>query len=319
MKLPFSFSLKIVFRLLVPGMIISMGFSPVLQTILDVVGAGQWNTIAFIFMIILFGWAIIISDMPIYMIFEGRRYWPKWVWKISKQWEEKRLERLQKAYKKALKEGNEEKYIELSVERRKFPINELGEYYAACPTRFGNLILSYEDYPNRIYGMDSPFYWPRIWLLLEKDLRDEVDESQALTDSAIYSTVALYVCGLLCLIYYILQLLNVKWIDYLPKKEILFGLFVGCIGIGYSIYRISLHLFAQFGEIFKSVFDIHHKLVSFDDILVKIAEISRKPNLVNFTAKQKNKIIWRYLHNYRIKLEETGESFTPQQLEENQD
>ena len=185
------------------------------------------------------------------MIKEGRRYWPKLLWNYFKSLEEKRLKRILRE----TKSSDIRKYLEASVKLRRFPMENNGNYYVEFPTRIGNLIAAYEMYPKRSYGMDSIFYWYRIWLTLDQDLREEIDNQQALADSTIYVIAALNLCGLLCIIYALLQMINNQLIKILPNEYLLVGLAILAFIVSYCIYRFSLHIHASFGEIFKSVFD----------------------------------------------------------------
>lgn len=45
------------------------------------------------------------------------------------------------------------------------------------PTSLGNAMKAAEDYSRTVYGMDSVFWWPRLWPLLPDVIRNEVEES----------------------------------------------------------------------------------------------------------------------------------------------
>jgi flagellar biosynthesis regulator FlaF len=66
--------------------------------------------------------------------------------------------------------------------------------------RLGNLITAFESYSNTRYGIDGVFYWNRIWLKLEKDVRDDIDNHQAMADSTVYASFILFINALLCLV-----------------------------------------------------------------------------------------------------------------------
>ena len=72
-------------------------------------------------------------------------------------------------------------YDELWSEIRQFPADEHDHYIATRPTKMGNILASYEDYPDSRYGMDSVFYWHRLWLIVDKDTREEIDRTWAST------------------------------------------------------------------------------------------------------------------------------------------
>lgn len=52
------------------------------------------------------------------------------------------------------------------------------------PTRLGNVLRAAEGYAGRAYGMDAPFWWPRLWPLLP-------EKSQAAVDDALITVVSL--------------------------------------------------------------------------------------------------------------------------------
>ncbi|AKB69249.1 MAG: hypothetical protein AAGU10_13950 [Methanosarcina mazei] len=44
-------------------------------------------------------------------------------------------------------------------------------------TRLGNTLRAAEYYSTTVYGMDSNFWWPRLWFLLPDRVREEIDKS----------------------------------------------------------------------------------------------------------------------------------------------
>ncbi len=201
-------------------------------------------------------------------------------------------------------ETDRAKYLEYSVELRRFPIDENGKFVATYPTRLGNLLTAYEEYPLRVYGMDSAFYWYRIWLAIDDDLREHVDSRQALADSTLYVSMALSGTGLLSLIYAVLDVLGVPWTDNLPPAGFLFALaFLALLG-SYALYRSSMHLHAQVGEIFKALFDMYRDKVSVDQVINELAAITNDTSLLSKSSREKYMVAWHYLHNYRIKRDD---------------
>src|SRR5262249_2356964 len=99
------------------------------------------------------------------------------------------------------KNTDRRRFSEAGVEYGLYPINKDGEAYVQYPTRLGNIIESFENYPNVKYGLDSVFYWYRLWVVLDKDLREEIDSAQAVVDSTVYISFVLYVSGLVMLVY----------------------------------------------------------------------------------------------------------------------
>jgi len=63
--------------MLLPGSILALGFFPLTLMLLDAVGWSKRAEVSFLVSTGLFGWLMSILDLQIYMLFEGRRYWPK--------------------------------------------------------------------------------------------------------------------------------------------------------------------------------------------------------------------------------------------------
>ncbi|MCI5122446.1 MAG: hypothetical protein D3908_14900 [Candidatus Electrothrix sp. AUS4] len=246
--------------------------------------------------------------MHIYMALEGRRYWPKWLRNWCQHSEEKRLKKYLEEYNQVkVKEDNQAarvKYLELSVELRRFPLDYKGNPNVNYPTRLGNLLSAYEDYPLRSYGMDSFFYWYRIWLAIDEDLREHIDTQQALADSSVYMTVALFFTALILTAYALIQQMGIRLITPFPtSKLLLFSAFFSMF-LSWLLYRASLHLHATFGELYKSMFDMHRDKVSVDDVIDRVYFLTKDESIKNASSSEKYIIAWRYLHNYKIKTKD---------------
>jgi hypothetical protein len=315
MKLPFDLNLKLVFRLLLPGFILASAFYPILAAVLASLKVSSQLLIAYIVSALLFGWLVVVMDMHIYMLYEGRRYWPAFLWNGLLGMEKARLERTWKA---ATEGATDRIQAEASVELRWFPIKEeTGNFDAEFPTRLGNLLTAFEGYSGRVYGMDSIFYWPRLWLTLDKDLREEIDSLQAMADSTTYASLSFYVSGVLGLGYAAVTTLEPALLPVLPARGMLVGLASLAFLLGYFTYRISLPLHAQFGEIFKSVFDLYREKVLFSEALSEVGRLTGVKHMDQLPKKDQYKKVWRYLHNYRVKFKEgvNEVAYTPNDAE----
>jgi hypothetical protein len=95
MKFPFEFGTKLIFRLILPGAILAAALAPAVHGLMHL--AGIWIRLLFTypFEVIAWGWLIVICDMHIHMLFEGRRYWPDGLrnWMIRR--EKARLQKLE--------------------------------------------------------------------------------------------------------------------------------------------------------------------------------------------------------------------------------
>jgi hypothetical protein len=350
MKLPFEFGAKLLFRLLLPGFVFSLGLSPLLFFGLDWVSWKESHVYLLIIMIVFSGWALLVLDMPIYMLFEGRRFWlpslRKWMVKSEKERLEKLLARTSLAKLESIEaredsledktgqerellqeqiECDERDYIEGNFDIRNFALNSQGEYQAKFPTRLGNLIYAYEDYSSRVYGMDTMFYWPRIWLKLPKETQEEIDNRQAITDSTVYVSFACLVGAVLWFIYGSLEIANglIIWFrgsavfstnhtlfEHLPAWW--FSWVVGAVFLllGFFVYRLSLRLHAQFGEVFKAVFDDFHDEINMSAVIGDIAKSAKYASLLTTPRKRQMEVAFGYLQFGLINCPSCGKRVT---------
>jgi hypothetical protein len=132
------------------------------------------------------GWLLGLCDSQIYMLYQGRRYWPMWLRGWALRREQKRPRRLEASAEQARARGDRPRYLEACSDIARFPLAPDGERHAAMPTRLGNLMYEYELYPSCKYGLDSVFFFYWIWVSIDKDLRDEIDRKQASVDGAVY-------------------------------------------------------------------------------------------------------------------------------------
>ena len=138
MKLPFDFSIKLVFRLVFPGAILAAALVPGLHALLRAFGPNIKFGYLFPIEVIAWGWVIVVSDMRIYMLFEGRCYWPSPIRKLLIWCQQLRLKRLSKIVLNPPPPNTDRRrFSEACVEYGLYPINENGEAYVQSPTRLG--------------------------------------------------------------------------------------------------------------------------------------------------------------------------------------
>src|SRR5262249_25904721 len=82
---------------------------------------------------------------------------------------------------------------------------------------------------------------------------------------------------------------------------------VGCLISGFVIYCLSLPTHAQFGGLFKSVFDQYRSKLMLDDVLDDIARIMGDQTItLKSSQRDKYKTVWRYLRWHLIRDESNG-------------
>ena len=301
MKIPFNFGFAALIRLYFPGLFFSALTFPVFSGLfkkiefLAVFGKPEYIALEAIF------WGILIYalDDTIYQILEGRTLWPAFLFNRGVKKESAFIKRCLDKNEK-LKEENKigsHQYRELWYRLRVFPQDEKSEYYALYPTRLGNIIQGYELYPKSRYGIDAVFYWYRIWLTLDKNVKEEIDNESARADFAVYSSFLFYASFMLYIICCGLKL----WQDQgsltlfpLPSWSILLLLTGVSFLLGLLFYKLSCPLHRFFGEYFKSLFDLNKN---------SILEIAQ---YLDESQKKQIKQVIRYLQYHKIKCPNPG-------------
>jgi len=248
-----------------PGAIVTAFVSPVAFLILDLAARLRaYEGQVLLGLVVLTGFLLSILGANIYEFYEGRRGWPGPVkrWR-TRRWAKHVTDRLAKAQDpKALD------YDERWSALRQFPtakgVDGIVRPTATAPTKLGNVLASYENYPEDRYGMDSVFYWDRLWLSLDKDSRDEIDNAWAPTDALLYTSAGLLMSAVIYLglaaVAAIATFLRVGSLDELAATYTILGL-VGVLGAG-LFYSLSIPGHVSNGEAFKSVFDLYRSRVA---------------------------------------------------------
>jgi hypothetical protein len=157
MKLPISFGNKLFFRVLLPGAILTAAFARISQAVLQLYGLKLPIAYAFPVETLLFGWFMLVLDTPVYMLFEGRRFWPTSLFALGRRRERARLvsllrrmrrydsDRLPSAVPRGAREKADRIYPEAAVDLSGFALDRVTSMPRVIwPTRLGDLIAAYE-------------------------------------------------------------------------------------------------------------------------------------------------------------------------------
>lgn len=288
MKLPFDLGARFILRLAAPGIILSGVALPILRRISQIIYPGLDDWILYVGFAFAFGFALLLLDMPIYMLLEGRRYWPSWLrdWGTSRQ--QSALSMLEYA-----SQQSQANSLEIDLKIMSYPIDRsTGKPVANYPTRLGNLLASFETYPTVKYGLDGVFFWPRLWVSIDKDLREELDSAQAVVDGAIYCCFVFSVSTLLCL-GYAFTLPAPHWWSW-PLGA------AACAVLARLTYELALPRYAQYGDLFAATFDQYRDKLQIGTLLT---DLDAHMNVVapQRTEREQNRGKWRFLrwHRYR--------------------
>jgi hypothetical protein len=178
--------------------------------------------------------------LPLLRVLEGY-YWPPRLARLLRSRHARRRTRMRERWTELVKEAGlselaPESAIELSdVEQGLRRVPSAPEL--VMPTRLGNVLRAAEERPSVRYGLDVAVCWPMLWLLLDKDTREEVANAR----SALNGSVTLLLWAVLSLVWTPLG----WWVPPLA------------IAVSLAVYYVPILSSAQvYGDLMGSVFDL---------------------------------------------------------------
>jgi hypothetical protein len=193
-----------------------------------------------------------------YKVYEGRVLWPRRLLEPALTRQKARLEKLLRQEAELVdNEDRAAEYSEVWYQLRLYPIDQNDKQFADRPTLLGNILSGYEQYPRKRYGMDSIFYWTRLWMQLEKEKKEELDNSWSVADGFLSLSVVSFLGGSLWFVVATLDAFNIFSLQTAFSWRGSFLVGIVSLALGYGFYRISLPFHRQNGELFKSIFDLY--------------------------------------------------------------
>lgn len=130
------------------------------------------------------------------------------------------------------------------------------EEEAVLPTRLGNILRSFEDYPERQYGMEAITLWPRLVSRVDERFAVQIDDAKSSLDFMLNSSL---LCGLLAFLFGAVRLHYpvglVEPSAWLPAL-LVFGVLLGG---SILLYVLSLPRASAWGNVVKSAFDLYRQ------------------------------------------------------------
>jgi len=273
----------VLLRVVLPGALATAFAYPILLTywpnlVVNFTGdfKDHWQQFVFIAaMVFVLGALTSALNGEIYKIYEGRTFWPSSLlrWALAKQkGRVKELQHLADSLRTQKERVTE--YSETWYKLRRYPLDENNKPYADRPTLLGNILSGYEQYPKERYGMDSVFYWTRLWMEMEKEKKEEIDSSWSVADGFLSLSAVSFLGGFVWLLVAALSALHAPYL-HMPLSGLRTSV-VGAVSIltSCAFYRVSLPFHRQNGELFKSIFDLYRdKVWRLTDMKVREKEI----------------------------------------------
>ncbi|HSV66702.1 MAG TPA: hypothetical protein VLJ59_12435 [Mycobacteriales bacterium] len=127
-----------------------------------------------------------------------------------------------------------------------------GDEYDVLPTRLGNILLAAERYPLLHYGIDSIYFWPRLFPLLPKQFQSDYEKFQQQLEFplvvAFLSSMTAWLGGLALL-----------YAEATP--ELFLAWFAGGNLVAYLFYVLSITNAEELGEQQRTAFDLYRHLL----------------------------------------------------------
>lgn len=170
----------------------------------DYTGIGSlqlWLLAGMLVLVSLVAYLLNVLARSIAHLYEGYA-WPLFLRRWVVRWVRRRWERLRQARAESARAGDTVRYARL--QERLF-YEYPAEADLLLPTRLGNVLRAAEGYSGSVYGMDGPFWWPRLWPLLPDGQREAIEDALAtmmavlnlsllLLPTTVYVTVYLALC-----------------------------------------------------------------------------------------------------------------------------
>ncbi len=171
-------------------------------------------------------------------------YWPRWLTRPRQallRWQASRHEREDAEFQTlagkdaegTLTATEQDRFVELDDRRLKIPRDP----DRRMPTRMGNLLRAAEMRPLLKYGLDAVVCWPRLWLLLPKETKDELSAARAALDSGALT----WLWGSLFIVWTI-------WAWWAAPLGVL---------VAFVAYRRMLAAADGYGQLVDAAFDVH--------------------------------------------------------------
>jgi hypothetical protein len=221
--------------------ITAFGWSPATKLWGTLSSTEHWLVAAGLAIVVFFVASVLGAQINLVLAWwEG--YWrPEWLSVPGKRLQQRRFRRLDDANP-----------WESTRKFREFPTDP----DVFLPTGLGNALLAAENYSRERYGLDSVFFWPRLYLLMPADVRKEVDAARLALDQSVVIATLSFLTSFLALVMGLAGCLSVAvWAPTVGGTALL----------GLMTYRSAVAAAVTFGDLVRSVPDLFRR-----DLLTKM-------------------------------------------------
>jgi len=122
------------------------------------------------------------------------------------------------------------------------------------PTRLGNVIRSFEDYPKRQYGLEAITLWPRLVAQIDERYAAQIDDAKSSLDFMLNSSL---LCGLLAALFAAVRLYYPVGLTETSGWSSLVPVLAALLAAAYLLYRLSVSRAYAWGTMVRGAFDLY--------------------------------------------------------------
>lgn len=161
--------------------------------------------------------------------------------------------------------------------------NSYSKRFPENPTELGNVIAEYELYSEKQYGMHMMVFWQHLWLILPKELRDDLDLRSAKADFNVHVSFVLLTFAFIGTTMFAFDSWYKIFSWSFPLKAVASAL-ISLLGL-FVFYKLSISEHKAYGRYIKAAFDLYRfdlakkfniKISEFPEIEKKSWEIRRR-------------------------------------------
>jgi hypothetical protein len=127
---------------------------------------------------------------------------------------------------------------------------------SVLPTRLGNVIRSFENYPRAQYGMSAIPLWPRLLAKIDTQYAAALDAAKISFDFALNCS---FLSAVLAVAMLALGLFHPLFPASPPAKASLLAAVAACLVLSYLFYLMMVGRAAAWGEMVKGAFDLYRR------------------------------------------------------------
>jgi hypothetical protein len=193
-----AFASEALRRVILPGIVLAIGVHPLIGRLVSVPLESLYGvspTVLFVTEIVFFGLILSSAVQWVYYVYEGFRL--RALTGLAGRINRRRVQKLSETQKALMairdrSQADENRLSQVYEALLDFPIRQTEsgsvEYFADRPTLLGNIIASYELYPDTRYGVDGVFYWFHLLSLAPENGRREFSDKYIFAESLVLTS-----------------------------------------------------------------------------------------------------------------------------------